>query len=561
MRRRLLLEQATAELEWRSYKDDAESFFHDCVWIPNLRDERGRSKFEMFDYQQETLETWSTNRFVMVLKARQLGLTTLAMAYAFHHLLFRPGATVLLISRDQKTANKALGLLEFMWDFMPQRMKSRAPKLVTDAGTEKVWKFPDGMTSRIVSRPATGASGVSETATLVLWDEAALAQDGDGTYRALEPTTDAGGQMIVFSTARGAHNRFARMWRAAKRGESRFVTVFHPWTASRLIDEAGYEAKRKEMRDKPWLFHAEYPADPEEAFRQSGRLRFDQLPPEDVWEDFPNRGYLEEDPVLGIQFVHDEQGPLRLRDEALFGAPDWAKCAVSVDPAMGKGGDYTAMTAGWMDPDGIPFRAAYWHSNVIEPIEAAQQADLLGRFFGGRQRAALLAVEKAGGYGETFIHELANTCRYPNQYVHRYTGHRKRKQEQTYGFPMTTSRRPLVIDRLSEWVRHDGEHPVLDGIDELLCTELGQFVITEQGRVQADVGCHDDLVMSTAIWVWLLTEVVGVSQVDATPVSTDDNTSVHDLSYVFEEAERIRAARNRAGRRQLRRARRMRGRR
>lgn len=563
MKKRELLETGTAMLEWRSYRDQPARFMAECVWVPSPRSADGRVLFELYDYQEDTLETWLTNRFAIVLKARQLGLSTLAMAYALHHLLFVPGATVILVSKDQPTANKALSLMEFMWDFLPGRWKRLAPELTNDSATEKVWTFADGMKSRIVSRPATDSVGVSETATLVLWDEAALARDGDGTYRALDPTTDAGGQFIVFSTARGGHNRFAKLWRLARNPDSKWATVFHSWRVSRLIDEHDYEAKKADFKDKPWLFYAEYPESPEEAFRQSGRQRFDTLLEEgdDRLVDFPVRGRLAPAPTGGVQFVPDELGPLRLRDsDVLLGAPEGALPVVSVDPATGTGGDYTAMTGGWLE-DGVPVRVAFWHANDIEPVDAAEQADLLGRLLGGT-RPAKLVVEKAGGYGETFIHELRMSHGYPNLYVHRKTGHRKRKSETTFGFPMTYAKRPMVIDHLARFVIFDGVHTTIDGVDELLNTELGQFVVTENGKVQADTGCYDDLVMSTAIWLWVLTESVGEGDRGATQGPVDEDHAVtHSIAYVFEEAEKVRRAKAKRNRREMSRYRRSRSRR
>jgi hypothetical protein len=549
-RQRQQLEQLVVELRWRRYAVDPAAFFADCVQIPTVAD--GRAPFELYDYQLEALATFRSERFVVGLKARQLGWTTLAMAYALHQLLFRPGANILLVSKDQDTANKALGMLDFMWDFLPAWARQRSPTLEVDGATEHAWRHPDGMRSRIVSRPATKTVGAGETATLVLWDEAALAKEQEDTYRTLKPTTDAGGSMIVFSTARGAHNRFAQMYRDAEQGRSQFVPVFHPWTASRLInplaDQGGvdtttYDQKRAEFASEPWRFYAEYPASPEEAFRQSGRSRFEGLPPLEEFDELGWRGRLVDHPDLGWTLQPDPSGPLRLLPELAVAAaaPTWARPVLAVDPASGVGGDYTAMTLGWLDQDGRPTRVGFWHANDVEPFEAAAEADALGRMFAGRTRAARLVVEKAGGYDLSIVSELRR-MRYPNLYLHRYQGHRKRRMEETFGFPMTATRRPLVIDALASWLDFDGGQ-VMAGIDPLLRYELGAFVVTDAGRYEADVGCHDDLVMSAAIWLYVVCE--GVTS-GAAP--TEDKgegaptTAVFDLSALFADAERARAA-------------------
>jgi len=566
--RRRALEAALTELRWRHYSQNPAQFFSDCVWVPSQGtldvDKQGKVLFELFPYQKETLETFLDRRYVIVLKARQLGLTTLADAYALWQLIFQPGANILLVSKDQPTADKALDLLKFMFRFLPGWMSARMPELEVDSAREMVWRHHNGLKSRIVSRPATKTVGAGETATLVMWDEAALASYQDESLRSLMPTTDAGGSMIIFSTARGGHNTFARIYRDAEAERSEFAAVFHPWHVSRLMNKnAGtskkpdmqlYEGRRLQMADKPWQFYAEYPSDPDEAFRQSGRTRFGTLPPIEEFEVFPYRGLLVEENGV-IRFVEDPEGPLRLADYP----PDISgPTVVSVDPSEGIGGDYTAMSAGFLNPDGVPVRVAYWHDNLTEPSEAARHAALLGRFMQFRGRDALMVVEKQGGFGETIIHELRENWRYRNMYLHTYTGHRKRRKEQAYGMPMTASRRPTVIDSLAKVLQFD-KGQVMEGIDRDLRIELGAFVVTDNGRVEADVGMHDDLVMSTAIMVYVLSETmrpaVSGSNGDSRPVMAAPK--VMSLTTIWDEAEqqeRQQAKKDRKYSRQLARA-------
>ena len=563
-RHRKQLEGLWCELQWRRLSGDRHAFYREAVQIPSgkvLGGGRNRVPFELFDYQAETEQVLDEHQYTVVLKARQLGLTTLVMARALHMLLFEPGTNILLVSKDQPTADSALELLDFMWRFLPPWMRARAPELTNDSVREHVWRFPDGMTSRIESKPATKTVGAGGTYTLVIWDEAALAAHQDDTFRTLMPTTEAGGDMIVFSTARGAHNRFAQVYRGAERGESEFATVFHPWWVSRLmnplahkvkdcrfgpcpecVDRGKYEAKQKDFQAEPWRFFAEYPESPDEAFRQSGRSRFSGLGPIESYDEFPLRGRLEGDSQETVRFVEDPDGPLRLRREALS-PPVGVKPVVSMDPATGAGGDYTAMTGGWQDSEGTLERVAFWHSNEIEAGDAARQAALLGWLLDPAGRGALLVVEKQGGYGDTPIHELRHNLGYLNLYVHTYTGHRKRRQEQTYGMPMTTSRRPLVIDVLAKHLHGD----VIAGIDPLLRYELGAFVVTDAGRVEADAGCHDDLVMSAAIWTYVLAEEVGASA--AAKAEPKGEKPVLSVGDIWTEAEDVRRREEQANRR------------
>lgn len=549
MQKREGLEQAYIELKWREYAENPDKFFAECVQVPageTLGGTSGRTSFELFDYQEDTLRTFRDNRYVIVLKARQLGLTTLAMAYALWMLMFRPGSNIVLVSRSQTAADKALEIIDFMYSFLPAWVHYQGPKIENDAAKHHSYRFDDGMVSRITSYAATRTVAAGQTATLVLWDEAALAEYQDDALRTLLPTTDAGGSMIVFSTARGGHNAFARLYRAAERGENEFVPVFHPWHASRFmnskadigeIDETLYLSKKRAMSNEPWRFYAEYPSDADEAFRQSGRSRFSNLPASEEFEEFPLRGKLIANDYGPPRFVPDAEGNLWMREEAVLGVPPRCRPVISLDPSSGTGGDYTAMCAGWVDENGIPQRMAFWHSNMVEPAKYAEEAALLGQFFSDSNgKGSLIAVERQGGFGETAVHIL-RSIGYRWLYVHRYTGHRRYKQEQVFGFPMTAAKRPLVIDTLAEWLDFDNGK-VISGIDAVLRRELGAFVVTANGKVGADVGMYDDLVMSTAIWLYVALE--NTPRATETLVSEPgDNIQVFSVNNIWEEAEKM----------------------
>ena len=550
-RRRKRLISLHVEQRWRAYSEDPVKFFEECVWVPageKFGKGRGRVQLRLFDYQRETLNTFRDNRYVIVLKARQLGLTTVAMAYALWMLMFRPGTNIVFVSRSQTAADKALELLDFMYQFLPESIKDRGPVADSLAAKHHSYRFRDGMVSQITSYPATKTVAAGQTASLVLWDEAALAEYQEDALRTLMPTTDAGGSMIIFSTARGGHNQFARLYRDAERGENEFVPLFFPWSVSEMITQEDYDAKKRSFATEPWRFYAEYPSSSEEAFRQSGRSRFAALPAEENVDDYPLRGNLEWQPDGSVSFVPNPEGPFRFLPEALDGAPPGKTAVVAIDPASGNGGDYTAIVGGWYQ-DGIPVRAAFWHSNMVEPTEAAEEAAKLGRLFrDDRRMDALLVVEKQGGYGDTIIHELRENLAYQNLYRFTYTGHRRRRMDQAYGFPMTYARRPLVIDSLARWV--DANSQIMVGIDPILRQELGAFVVREDGRVMADAGMYDDMVMATAIWLYVLEE----RGVEATPeVIIEPEAQVYNVSHIFEEAERARRLEYQEGRREMRR--------
>lgn len=522
------LSQLWVELEWRRCAADEQYFIENYVWIPSEEDARGRTRFQLFDYQTELLDLTRRQRFVIALKARQIGFTTLAMAHSLWLALFKPGANILIISRTQDSSNKNLAQARLAYQFLPEWMKERGPKIENDSTKGISWKFSDGIISYMKAAPATASVFAGETASLVVWDEAGLVEPAslqEDVLRTLIPTTEAGGSFWIISTARGAYNRFAKLYRNAKRGDSNFVPFFKPWSVSpfmRCSKDCGWcggqenvktscvtkhDMRRRDFTDEPWKFFAEYPSDDEEAFRESGRPRFVGLPAEDTLEQFPYRGDLVWADDKTIRFEPDPSGPLRLSTVD----PDKdAFYVVGADPSQGVGRDYATAHVLTLDYDGKPEIVGWYHSNTVQPPEFAASLDRLGRFFSGSQWAALMAVEDQGGQGSLPINELHRHLDYPNPYMHQQPGNKKSRAVRLFAFPMTVDRRRAVIDRLAKYLAVSDGHMLLSGLYPELRVELGQFVTQEtiNGNIRyaADVGCHDDLVMSLAISLWVLIE-------------------------------------------------------
>lgn len=548
------------ELEWRRCATDEKYFIEQYVYIPSEQDSRGRTKFVLFDYQDELRRLISVNRYVVSLKARQIGYTTLAMAHALWLAMFRPGANVLVVSRTQDSSNKNLAQARLGYRFLPTWMQTRGPKLDADSTKGMSFVFADGMVSHIKAASATSGVFAGETASFVIWDEAALVEPAalqDDVLRTLLPTVDAGGSIWIISTARGAYNRFAKLYRMARKGDSQFISFFRPWMVSpfmrcgshcnwcggqkevRTPCVARHDSKRRDFADEPWRFYAEYPSDDEEAFRESGRPRFVGLPAEETFPEFTYRGDMVWRDDKTLEFQPDEHGPLRL---STLDSDRDGFYVIGADPSHGVGKDYASAHLLTLNEDGRPEIIGYYHSNTVQPPEFAAALDRIGRHFSGRQWAALMAVEDQGGQGALPINELHKHLDYPNPYMHQTPGAKRSRAVRMFAFPMTVDRRRAVVDRLAKYLTVRDGSMSIDGVYPALRVELGQFVAQETAngniRYAADVGCHDDLVMSLAIALWILVEEAGDSP-QAAPI-------VENPVFVFDIGKPIRDAREQA---------------
>jgi hypothetical protein len=334
-----------------------------------------------------------------------------------------------------------------------------------------------------------------------------------------------------------------------------------------LITSDEYEAKKREFASEPWLFFAEYPSSDEEAFRESGRPRFNPLPPLDDCEDFLVHGWAEETPE-GFAFRQAEPDEVWTSSLHLVCHPSDIpmnrRFVIAADPAMGVGGDYSAAhILAWL-PDGDIEVVGYMHSNTVEPGDWAEDLNRVGRLFaGGGQSSALLVVEATGGgAGITIIDRLRNHMFYPNMYRYLPPASARKRRAPTFGFPTSRTTKPLIIDRLAEFVNvgPDGTCKLVN-MYPALREELATFVRRENGTTAADVGCHDDLVMSLAIGVYVLSEDGSYVEAGTIGEKTPSSTIVMSVASIFEEAETIRSEENRRNNRVWRDVRRMNSRR
>jgi hypothetical protein len=178
-----------------------------------------------------------------------------------------------------------------------------------------------------------------------------------------------------------------------------------------------------------------------------------------------------------------------------------------------------------------------------------------------------MVIENAGGIGVSIIDKLRNQFNYPNLYRYLPPVNARRKRAAVFGFPTTKATKPLVINRLAEYIAEgeDGQ-PRLVNLYKELREELATYVRRENGTTAADVGCHDDLVMSLAIGLYVLLEEI--LPVGGPPIgeTLQPGEFQIDMSEIYREAEMIQRYEAKANRkfwsqhkRQTRRYRRSRG--
>lgn len=340
----------------------------DRAWVP----------FTLWRAQFTTLQTMQQHPLTIVLKARQLGLSWLVLGFALYLMLFQPGATVLLFSRRD---DEAVELLDFrlkgMYARLPDWLRGTAPVLTSN---DHVWELAGG--SRALAFPTS--AGDSYTASLAIVDEADLVPDLGRLMRAVKPTIDGGGRMILLSRTDKAkpQSEFKRIYRAAKAGQNGWAPVFLPWHTRPSRDAAWYAAQKADILSRTESLddlHEQYPATDVEAL--SPRAKDKRLAM--AWLD---RAYM---PSAALQSA---QAPA-LPGLAIYALPRWdLRYTIGGDPAEGNPtSDDSALTV--VEAETGAEVAAL--AGKLEPAVFASYLADLARFYGG---AAVLVERNNHGH-------------------------------------------------------------------------------------------------------------------------------------------------------------------
>jgi len=278
------------EREQKEYYTDVEYFIERMVNIEDLDSPEINVPFKLWDGQKKALNEIIENRFNIVLKARQLGLTWLALAIALHYMIIKRGYKVIALSRTDDDAKKLVKRIDFIIRHLPKWLitlddkRSQYNYTITASSVTIIGKGEDSL---FESKPASADSGRSLTANLVIIDEWAMQQFAQEIYVALYPTINRpnGGKIIGISTAKKA-TLFEDKWNEAYNGLNKFNPIFLSWRTDPRRDDKWYEDTVHNLGEA--FTKQEYPDNPQEAFLASAGLYFKGFNPDvHVVEPFP----------------------------------------------------------------------------------------------------------------------------------------------------------------------------------------------------------------------------------------------------------------------------------
>lgn len=237
------------------------------AWIP----------FRLWKDQQKVLRDIHENQLVVILKARQLGISWLVLGYGLWSILFRPIAAVSIFSRREAEAVHMMGAerMRGMYSLLPLWMRT-GYESTTDAAKE--WVLANGSACRAF--PTSAGDGY--VSTLAIVDESDLAPDLNALMGAVKPTIDNGGKLILLSRSnkKEPNSEFKKIYKSAKQGKNGWFPVFLPWMAHPGRDTAWYERQRQDILSRTGSLDDLYEQYPEtDAQALSSRTLDKRIPP------------------------------------------------------------------------------------------------------------------------------------------------------------------------------------------------------------------------------------------------------------------------------------------
>lgn len=125
---------------------------------------RGTCNFDLYPFQESTLSDFVQNDLNIVLKSRQMGISTLVVAYSLWLMVFHTDKNILCISITQETAKEIVTRVRFTNDNLPTWLKVPC---VED--NRLSLRLKNGSQIKAVS--SAGTAGRSSALSLLIIDE------------------------------------------------------------------------------------------------------------------------------------------------------------------------------------------------------------------------------------------------------------------------------------------------------------------------------------------------------------------------------------------------------
>ena len=457
--------------EFQRCKDDPVYFISHYVKVTHPV--RGLVPFKLYPFQVDILSALKTNRFNILRKFRQAGCTTICAAYSLWMITFQKHKQVVILSKGDAESTEVLDRIKIMYNELPSFIR---PPIVED--NKHTLKLSTGST--IKSRPSGKQSGRSLAGSLLVIDEAAFIENIDTIWAAVYPIISTGGRAFVLSTVNGIGNWFYDVYHGAKNKTNSFNRIDIEWPQHpEYKRHEGFENLYEEMEKKnlfvdeweqttkanmplkQWLqeYECEFLGTGETYLEGYLLKRLVEEVDENYYIKYNNKMRVWKDPLPEHEYI------------------------VGVDVSLGRDRDYSAFH---IINSYTGEQVAEFYSNKTPINELAQILTKEASLY----NTAVVIIER-NTIGNNLIDWMFNIHEYENLWL---------DEKNDFGIQITTRNREELLARMEEYIRNN----VIKVNSKRAVDELLTFIVDDNGKVKADEGKNDDLIMSLSIAIHLL---------------------------------------------------------
>jgi hypothetical protein len=473
-----LLKQFGQFLDWRVGRQTVRDLL--ITALLKIRPKKGGAELLQLNRVQSEYSQ-KCSRQNIVLKARQVGVTTYIAARFFVQTITRPGTLTVQVAHGQESAEAIFNIVQRFWENLPEKLRKGA--LVKSRSNVRQIVFPR-LDSEYRVETADGGAGRGMTIHNLHCSEVSRwPRGGREALASLRAAVVPDGEVVLESTPNGASGVFYTEWQEAS--ETGYTQHFFPWwyeesygendeqndggrltpEESELVELHGLSEGQIAWRRKRWktyrdLAAQEYAEDAASCFLISGECVFEVAAIEAAERQLREAVELTDNGRMSIWLPAQKGRQYILGVDTAGGGSDGDyACAQVIERTMG-------------------MQCAELHGH-FPPMELARRVAGLAQ----RYEGALVAIER-NNHGHAVLAHLN----------HLECGNIFEKDGQQ-GWVTTAASRPAMVENMAAVLM---TNPELFHSRRLL-SECRTFIRCADGTTAAADGAHDDCVMAMAI--------------------------------------------------------------
>jgi len=468
------IENYDANRQRKEFRKCALSFSYFCQkYVKITHPIYGLIPFILYKYQKRVIKDYDSNRFCMISKFRQGGLTTITVVWSIWRCLFKLDETIMVLSKSDREAIASGEVAKTALEELPTWLKPEMSKnndhqkLFEDTGCKLFFYTPEAARGRSIS--------------YLIIDEAAFIPNMEKYWKAMFPTIATGGHCIAISTVNGVGNWYYDFYKGAEKGDNEFHIIdLDYWEHPDYDNEKWFREVRGQLGNNGWR--------------------------QEVLRDFLGGGdtYIPADILIALTEKCRDIEPVRI----LF--PQWANAIKKVTEDMSTNGALHV----WREPiDGREYimgvdcaegvgedgdnsciqvidvttcdQVAEFYSNSIPPNVFAQIVNQIGILY----NHAKVVIESMGA-GLSVLSRLQHDFGYDNLHME-VQGKREK-----LGVKMTRTNRPMFLESMQSKLLNE---KILVKSRRFV-EELKTFVYNKATlKAEASKGFHDDTIIAMAL--------------------------------------------------------------